>query len=142
MSTLFEKSVLRAGSIQRRGNIQPFSHLDLESCLMRERGAAPCSSSCSPAARAGDSSMILLDMQAMFRKSSSNFFHISRDSVNMASLTLSKSSQEFLKKGSSKKKSLTVTGTLDPDILMFFAWLIWDLCFKCVLKVCLPFTPM
>merc|ERR1712117_305563 len=139
MSVLLEKSELRAGSIQRLGNIHPFSHLDLESCLIRDLGAEVCSSAVI-ASPAGDSSMMLLDMQAMFRKSSSNFFHMSLDSVNMASLTLSKSSQEFLKKGSSKKKSLMVTGTLDPDILMFFARLIWDLCFKCVLKVCLPFT--
>merc|ERR1711976_570052 len=67
--------------------------------------------------RESDSNMILFDIQAMLRKSSSNFFHISLDSVNMASLTLSKSSQLFLKNGSSKKKSLMVTGTLDPDIV-------------------------
>merc|ERR1711868_330153 len=140
MSVWLERSVFSAGSIQRRGNIQPFSHLDLESCLISDLGADVCSSEVM-APLAGDSSM-MLDMQAMLRKSSSNFFHMSLDSVNMASLTLSKSSQEFLKKGSSKKKSLMVTGTLDPDIFMFFARLIWDLCFKCVLKVCLPFTPM
>merc|ERR1712170_175800 len=136
MSVLLEKSELRAGSIQRRGNIHPFSHLDLESCLIRDLGAEVCSSAVI-APPAGDSSMMLLDMQAMFRKSSSNFFHMSLDSVNMASLTLSKSSQEFLKKGSSKKKSLIVTGTLDPDILMF----VLCSCDMCVLKVCLPFTP-
>merc|ERR1711868_326663 len=140
MSVWLERSVFRAGSIQRRGNIQPFSHLDLESCLISDLGADVCSSEVMTPL-VGDSSMMLLDMQAMLRKSSSNFFHMSLDSVNMASLTLSKSSQEFLKKGSSKKKSLMVTGTLDPDIFMFFARLIWDLCFKCVLKVCLPFTP-
>merc|ERR1719278_199011 len=100
--------------MQRLGNIQPDSHLDLESCLIRDLGSPPSAFS----VLAGPSSMMLLDMQAMLRKSSSNFLHISRLSVNMASLTLSKSSQLFLKKGSSKKKSLMVTGTRDPpDIL-------------------------
>merc|ERR1712110_378228 len=110
ISMLLGKSVLRAGSIQRRGNIQPDSHLDLESCLIRDLGGTSASAF---SVLAGDSSMMLLDMQAMLRKSSSNFFHMSRLSVNIASFTLSKSSQLFLKNGSSKKKSLMVTGTLD-----------------------------
>merc|ERR1712045_596949 len=119
MSMLFGKSVFNAGNIHLLGNIHPFSHLDLESCLIKDLLLllsvllliASCCCCCE-----SDSSMMLLDMQAMLRKSSSNFFHMSLDSVNMASLTLSKSSQLFLKKGSSKKKSLMVTGTLDPDI--------------------------
>merc|ERR1719192_2740447 len=110
-SMLVGKSVLRAGSIQRRGNIQPDSHLDLESCLIRDLGGSLGASAFSVAAE--DSSMMLFDLQAMLRKSSSNFFHMSRLSVNMASFTRSKSSQLFLKNGSSKKKSLMVTGTLD-----------------------------
>merc|ERR1719189_1269094 len=110
-SMLVGKSVLRAGNIQRRGNIQPLSPLDFESCLIRDLlGSAPSFFSMV----AGPSNMMLLDMQAMLRKSSSNFRHMSRLSVNMASLTRSKSSQLFLKKGSSKKKSLMVTGTLEP----------------------------
>merc|ERR1711931_595369 len=119
MSMLFGKSVFNAGNIHLLGNIHPFSHLDLESCLIKDLLLllsvllliASCCCRCE-----SDSSMVLLDMQAMLRKSSSNFFHMSLDSVNMASLTLSESSQLFLKKGSSKKKSLMVTGTLDPDI--------------------------
>merc|ERR1712045_228766 len=85
-SMLPGKSVLRAGSIQRRGNIQPFSHRDLESCLIRDLAASPPPSAFSLVA--GASSMMLLDMQAMLRKSSSNFFHMSRLSVNIASFTL------------------------------------------------------
>merc|ERR1712154_646157 len=92
----------------------------LESCLMRARGSElEIGASSFFSVSAEDSSMMLLDMQAMLRKSSSNFSHFSRDSVNIASLTRSKSSQEFLKKGSSKKKSLIVTGTLAPAISQF-----------------------
>merc|ERR1719347_2393749 len=60
----------------------------------------------------GDSSMMLFVMQAIWRKSSSNLFQTSLDSSNMALFTFSKSDQELVKKGSSKKKSLMVTGTL------------------------------
>merc|ERR1712214_259248 len=120
MSMLEGKSVLRAGSIHRRGNIHPFSHRDLESCRISDLASDWLTSfswAASSAPLAEDSSMMLLDMHAMFLKSSSNFFHMSLDSLNMASRTLPKSSQVFLKKGSSKKKSLMVTGTLDPDML-------------------------
>merc|ERR1712018_278413 len=121
MSMLEGKSVLREGSIHRRGNIHPFSHRDLESCRISDLASDWLTSfsfswAASSAPLAEDSSMMLLDMHAMFLKSSSNFFHMSLDSLNMASRTLSKSSQVFLKKGS-KKKSLMVTGTLDPDML-------------------------
>merc|ERR1712214_251503 len=122
MSMLEGKSVLRAGSIHRRGDIHPFSHRDLESCRISDLASDWLTSfsfswAASSAPLAEDSSMMLLDMHAMFLKSSSNFFHMSLDSLNIASRTLSKSSQVFLKKGSSKKKSLMVTGTLDPDML-------------------------
>merc|ERR1712001_403119 len=122
MSMLEGRSVLRAGSIHLRGNIHPFSHRDLESCRISDLASDWLTSfsfswAASSAPLAEDSSMMLLDMHAMFLKSSSNFFHMSLDSLNMASRTLSKSSQVFLKKGSSKKKSLMVTGTLDPDML-------------------------
>merc|ERR1712073_296483 len=93
MSILAGKSVFRAGNIHRLGNIHPFSHLDLESCLIRLLLSFVISlQSCD------DSSMILFDMQARLRKSSSNFFQFSLDSANILSLTFSKSSQEFLKK--------------------------------------------
>merc|ERR1711963_763484 len=105
-----------SNNIQRLGNIHPFSHLDLESCLIKDLFSLLLVILSCWFPDPECSNMILFDIQAMLRKSSSNFFHISLDSVNIASLTLSKSSQLFLKKGSSKKKSPMVTGTLDPDI--------------------------
>merc|ERR1719336_3367550 len=123
MSMLAGRSVFKAGNIHRLGNIHPFSHLDLESCLIKDLlllslllVLVMLSCCCCWFPDPECSNMMLFDIQAMLRKSSSNFFHMSLDSVNIASLTLSKSSQLFLKKGSSKKKSLMVTGTLDPDI--------------------------
>merc|ERR1712214_120620 len=95
MSMLEGKSVLRAGSIHRRGNIHPFSHRDLESCRISDLASDWLTSfsfswAASSAPLAEDSSMMLLDMHAMFLKSSSNFFHMSLDSLNMALRTLSK----------------------------------------------------
>merc|ERR1719339_415048 len=68
------------------------------------------------------SSMMLLVMQAICLKSSSNFFHMSRDSPNIFSRTPSKLSQEDLKNGSSKKNSLMVTGTLLSAIVVGFVF--------------------
>ena len=115
-------SLLRLGNIHRLGNIQLFSHLARESCLCRALLLSPSwlvvSSFCF-------SSMMLLDMHAIWRKSSSNFFHMSLDSWNMVSLTRSKSSQEDLKKGSSKKKSRMVIGTLLSAILLMLLLLLF-----------------
>merc|ERR1719365_8341 len=130
------------GSIHLLGNIQPFSHLSRDVCLSRrpplfseeevrlddsffceedeldillsERDRLELFSILS----AEDLSMMLLDMQAIFLNSSSNFFHLSLDSSSILSLTLSKSSQEDLKNGSSKKKSLIVIGTLFPSVIL------------------------
>merc|ERR1712080_167002 len=64
---------------------------------------------------------MLLDMEpSIFLNSSSKFFHISLDSLNMFSLTFSKSSHVDLKKESLKNESLRVMGTRDPAILCCF----------------------
>merc|ERR1719352_211495 len=100
---------LREGSIHLRGNIQPSSYRALLSCRARLLASSLLSSL--PSSIPG-SSMMLFFMQALSLKSSSKRFHMSPLSLNMASRTLSKSSHDLLKKGSSKKKSLMVTGTL------------------------------
>merc|ERR1711934_152523 len=115
LSLLLNRSIclsgaLREGSIHLRGNIQPSSYRALLSCRAKLLASSLFSSFPSSIP---DSSMMLFFMQALSRKSSSKRFHMSRLSLNMASRTLSKSSQDLLKKGSSKKKSLMVTGTLD-----------------------------
>merc|ERR1719410_2710285 len=76
------------------------NNIMLESCRISDLASdwlTSFSRAASSAPLAEDSSMMLLDMHAMFLKSSSNFFHMSLDSLNMASRTLSKSSQVFLK---------------------------------------------
>merc|ERR1712192_69452 len=118
---------LREGSIHLRGNIQPSSYRALLSCLARLLASSLLSSL--PSSIPG-SSMMLFFMQALSRKSSSKRFHMSLLSLNMTSRTLSKSSHDFLKKGSSKKKSLMVTGTLASPAI--FA----SLPFACLVSPC------
>merc|ERR1712042_404356 len=120
-------SLFKLGSIQRRGNIHPFSHLANEFCR--------CNCLASSVFVATDLlvdcccfmlelTITLLDMHAILRKSWSNFFHMSRDSSNIFSRTWSKLSQDALKSGSSKKKSLIVMGTLFSDIMLTVALLV------------------
>merc|ERR1712066_849072 len=113
------RGALREGSIHLRGNIQPSSYLALLSCLARLLASSLLNSL--PSSIPG-SSMMLFFMHALSLKSSSKRFHMSLLSWNMASRTLSKSSQDLLKKGSSKKKSLMVTGTLDSAIFVSFSF--------------------
>merc|ERR1711999_13922 len=71
MSMLAGRSVFKAGNIHRLGNIHPFSHLDLESCLIKDLLLLSLLlelvmlSCCCWFPAPEFSSMMLLDIQAM-----------------------------------------------------------------------------